>query len=139
MLTDVERGFCERLPVARLATADASGAPHVVPVCFVLVDQTLYITIDGKPKGDVRRLKRLRNISENDRVAVIVDHYDDDWQQLGWVMLRGAAEILESGAEHEMAQAALKARYVPYRSMALAALPVIAIRIDRVTSWGRLG
>jgi PPOX class probable F420-dependent enzyme len=138
MLTDEERAFVDRFPVARLATADAQGVPHVVPICFVVIDDALYLTIDGKPKGDPRRLKRLRNIAENNHVAVIVDRYDDDWTQLGWVMLRGLAELIESGAEHALAQTALRGRYPQYRDMSLDGLPVVALRIERVARWGNL-
>lgn len=138
-LTVQDRSFIAGQPVARLATADAQGAPHVVPICFVVLGDTLYLTIDHKPKQDPRRLKRLRNIAENDEVAVVVDHYEDDWSRLAWVLLRGRAEILESGAEHGAAQAALAARYPQYRDMALDGLPVIAVRIARVARWGALG
>ncbi len=138
-LTGEERAFIEAHPVARLATADAQGVPHVVPICFVVPDDTLYLTIDQKPKLDAHRLKRLRNIAENNQVAVIIDRYDDaDWSRLGWVMLRGPAEIIERGAEHAAAQSALKARYPQYRDMALAELPVIAVRVARVAQWGDL-
>ncbi|MGC2525066.1 MAG: TIGR03668 family PPOX class F420-dependent oxidoreductase, partial [Stellaceae bacterium] len=128
----------EHRRIGHLATADASGAPHVVPVCFVVKNEAVYITIDQKPKGDPRALKRLRNIAANPSAALAVDHYDEDWTRLGWVMLRGHAEILDSGAEHDMAQKLLRERYPQYRRMELADLPVIAIRIERVTSWGDL-
>ncbi|HZB90440.1 MAG TPA: TIGR03668 family PPOX class F420-dependent oxidoreductase [Stellaceae bacterium] len=132
-----ERRFLEARPVAHLATADRAGAPHLVPVCFALAGDALYITVDEKPKrGGL--LKRLRNIAENPRVAVTADRYDQDWTRLGWVMLRGRAEILAAGAEHDEAQARLAARYPQLRAMAIAALPVIALRIERVTSWGDL-
>ena len=132
-----ERHFLEQRRVAHLATADRAGEPHLVPVCFALTGATLYITIDEKPK---RRggLKRLLNIAENPSVAVTADHYDEDWTKLGWVMLRGRAEILASGAEHDEAQEKLRARYPQLRAMAIAELPVIALRIALVTSWGSL-
>ena len=138
-LTDQDRRFVAGQPVARLATADALGAPHAVPICFVVLGDTLYLTIDHKPKQDPRRLKRLRNIAENDQVAVVVDHYEADWSRLAWVLLRGRAEILEGGDEHGVAQTALIARYPQYRDMDLAALPVIAVRISRVARWGAVG
>ncbi len=97
----------------------------------------LYITIDQKPKGDPRALKRLRNIADNPSAALVADRYDEDWTRLGWVMLRGRAEILEDGAEHDMAQQLLRTRYPQYRRMQLAELPVIAIRIERVDELGR--
>ena len=90
MLSDTQRRFVESMRVARLATADGGGAPHVVPVCYALLGESLYVTIDEKPKrAGVRAMKRLRNIEENPTVAVVVDRYDDDWSRLAWVMLRG--------------------------------------------------
>jgi len=134
-----ERRFVERQRVGRLATADARGAPHVVPVCFALTGETLYVTIDEKPKrGDVARLKRLRNIAENPPVAIVFDRYDEDWSRLGWVMLRGRAEILEDGTEHDAAQALLRARYPQLQAMRIARHPVIAMRVARAASWGEL-
>ncbi len=139
MLSASERSFLDRQRVARLATADASGVPHVVPVCFAIDGQTLYTTIDEKPKRPGAELKRLRNIRENPSVALVVDRYDEDWARLGWVMLHGHADVLEAGPEHVVAQTALKARYSQYARMTLAGLPVIAVRVGRVTSWGELG
>ncbi len=134
-----EERFLLAQRVGRLATADARGNPHVVPVCFALAGGTLYITIDGKPKQEsARPLKRLRNIAENPATAFVVDRYDEDWTRLGWVMLRGRAEILAAGKEHGAAQALLRARYPQLEAMDLAHLPVIALRIERATSWGAL-
>jgi PPOX class probable F420-dependent enzyme len=110
----------------------------VIPVCYAVADQTLYITVDEKPKRRDIPLKRVRNILENQKTAFVVDRWDEDWRRLGWVMLRGAAEILETGPEHDRAQALLRARYPQYRAMQLADLPVIALRIGRATSWGDL-
>jgi PPOX class probable F420-dependent enzyme len=138
MLSEQQNRFLASRRVGHLATADARGAPHVVPVCFVVSEGVLYITIDQKPKGDPRRLKRLRNIIENPATAFVADRYDEDWTRLGWLMLRGLAEILAVGAEHDRAQTLLLARYRQYQSMELDSLPVIAIRIQRVTSWGDL-
>lgn len=138
MLSDQQVRFLASCRVGHLATADARAAPHLVPVCFVVSEGALYITIDQKPKGDPRALKRLKNIIENPAVAFVADRYDEDWSRLGWVMLRGPAQILDDGAEHEQAQALLRSRYPQYRQMELSGLPVIAIRIERVTSWGDL-
>ena len=138
VLSDQQARFLASCRVGHLATADARAAPHLVPVCFVVSEGVLYITIDQKPKGDVRALKRLRNIIENPVAAFVADRWDEDWTRLGWVMLRGVAEILAAGAEHDRAQALLRARYHQYQGMELDGLPVIAIRIERVTSWGNL-
>ena len=139
MLSDGERRFLAHQRIAHLATADAHAVPHVVPVCFAIAGDVLYITIDEKPKRrPATALKRLRNIAENPAVAVIVDHYDEDWARLGWVMLRGHAEVLCEGKEHGDAQAVLQSRYPQLAAMQIASYPVIAVRIQRTTSWGNL-
>jgi len=138
MLSEHERRFvaCQRL--AHLATADRGAVPHVVPVCFAIAQDTLYVTIDEKPKRPGSTLKRIGNIVENPRVAVVVDRYDEDWSRLGWVMLHGRAEILAGGTEHDEAQVLLRARYRQLEAMRIGTLPVIAIRIERSAAWGNL-
>ncbi len=138
MLTEPQRRFLDARRVAHLATADGRAVPHVMPVCFAVTGGALYITIDRKPKGNPRTLKRLRNIAANPSAALVADRYDDDWTRLGWVMIRGRAEILEGGVEHEQAQQLLRTRYRQYQTMAIGGLPVISIRIEQVTSWGDL-
>ena len=139
MLSARERAFLDGRRTGHLATADRSAVPHVVPVCFGLAEDRLYITIDQKPKRHDRPLKRLRNIAENPRVSVVFDRYDEDWRRLGWVMLHGQAAILTEGAEHGRAQSLLRARYTQLEAMEIGPLPVIVIRIERVASWGDLG
>jgi PPOX class probable F420-dependent enzyme len=139
MFSERERRFLAQQRIAHLATADRGAVPHVVPVCFAVSGGTLYITIDEKPKRrPATALKRLRNIAENPAVAVIVDRYDEDWTRLGWVMLRGRAEILREGQEHQDAQALLRSRYPQLAAMQIATYPVIAVRIERTRSWGDL-
>ena len=139
MLAGRERAFVERQRVARLATADAGGAPQVVPVCFALDGDTVYVAIDRKPKrADARSLKRLRNIDANPQVCLVLDRYDEDWRRLAWVMLHGRAEILAEGAEHAAAQALVRRRYPQLAAMDLGGLPVIAVRLERIASWGAL-
>ena len=137
MLTEPVRRFLNAARIGHLATADANGAPHVVPVCYAIEGAALYITIDEKPKRvSAKPLKRLANILQNPNIAVCVDRYDEDWTRLAWVMLRGPAEILADGAEHDRAQALLRERYPQYRAMRIEALPVIALRVRQVTLWG---
>lgn len=139
VLEEGERAFLESRRVAHLATADAAGIPNVGPVCFALAGDTVYMSIDRKPKSG-KPLKRLRNIAENPHVTLTADRYDDnDWSRLRWVMVRGRAEILERGPEHDEAQALLRAKYRQYQAMDLAPLPVIAIRIERATAWSGAG
>jgi PPOX class probable F420-dependent enzyme len=138
MLTDRQRAFLRAQRVARLATADAAGRPHVVPICYALIRDEVYFTIDEKPKKKPAALKRLANLRANPFAALVVDRYDEDWSRLGWVMVRGPARVLESGPEHDQAQAALRQRYPQLAAMRIEGLPVIAVRIDHVASWGRL-
>src|SRR2546425_10132847 len=138
MLTDRQRRFLDSSRVGHLATADRHGAPHLIPVCYAVDGASLYITVDEKPKRQDIPLKRVRNIIENPQAAFIVDRWDEDWRRLGWVMLRGAAEILASGPEHDQAQRLIVARYPQLRAMRIADLPVIALRIARASDWGDL-
>ena len=140
MLSQAQGRFLDARRIAHLATADARGVPHVAPVCFAIADRTLYITIDEKPKRQAGRpLKRLRNIAENPAVAMVADRYDEDWTRLGWVILRGKAELLSpGGAEHARAQVLLCRRYLQLNAMHIETLPVIAVRVEDVISWGDL-
>jgi PPOX class probable F420-dependent enzyme len=139
MLTAQQRRFLDAQRVARLATADAAGRPHVVPICYALSGNTVYFTIDEKPKTTPgARLKRLANLRENPFAALVVDRYHEDWSRLGWVMVQGHAEVLQSGPEHDLAQANLRARYPQLVPMRIEGLPVVAVRVDHVASWGRL-
>ena len=139
MLSHHERRFLLTQRVGHLATADSRAIPQVVPVCFAISQGTLYITVDEKPKRVAgTALKRVRNIERNPMVAIVVDQYDEDWTRLGWVMLRGRAEILRAGAEHDRAQELLRSRYRQLAAMQIAERPVIAVRLERVTSWGNL-
>lgn len=135
-MTERQRRFLDHSRVGHLATSDASGMPHLIPVCYAADAKTLYITVDEKPKRQDIPLKRVRNIRENPQAAFIVDRWDEDWSRLGWVMLRGPAEILDRGPEHDRAQTLIIARYPQLKAMRLAELPVIALRIARATDWG---
>jgi PPOX class probable F420-dependent enzyme len=124
-----------RRRIGHLATAGASGTPTVVPVCFALCENTLYTAVDEKPKT-TRVLRRLRDIHENCRVAFTVDRYEEDWSKLGWVMVRGQADVLHSGAEFELGCERLRLRYAQYAGMILS--PLIAVHVVDVRSWGDL-
>ena len=119
--------------VARLATVDADGRPHLVPICFVLDGDDVYSAVDEKPKRS-KRLKRLENIRVHPGVAVLVDHYDEDWTRLWWVRLDGTARVVEDGPERERALALLREKYAQYRSE-LPTGPVIAVRVERWRGW----
>ncbi len=135
MLSEREAAFIGRQRVARLATADARGRPHVIPVCFAYQSGCFYTPIDEKPKRSAR-LKRLRNIEANPQVALVLDEYGEDWSQLTWVLVQGRAEVVMAGQEHAAAVRALREKYEQYRSMALQKRPVIRVRVEKVVSWG---
>ena len=137
-LTDRQRRFLQARRVGHLATAGTDGQPHVVPVCFAVFGATLYVTIDAKPKQTGGPLRRIANILANPAACFVADRYDEDWSRLAWVMLRGHADSLACGAEHDTAQALLRARYPQLRAMNIEHHPVIAVRVARVTSWGKL-
>ena len=140
MLTGQARHFLDHHRVARFATADPGGQPHIVPICYAVSGDSVYFTIDEKPKRlRDKPLKRIRNLQQNPHVALVVDRYDEDWTRLGWVMVQGEAALLDNGEEHSKAQRLLKARYPQLDEMQISELPVIAIRIKRVVSWGNLG
>ena len=119
--------------VARLATVDARGRPHIVPICFVLSGDVLYSAVDLKRKQSLR-LKRLDNIRANPAVAVLVYHYEDDLSRLWWVRLRGRGRVLEAGEERERALALLTDKYPQYRPQPPVGA-VIAIALDGWLEW----
>src|SRR5262249_43234184 len=116
--------------LARLATADADGRPHVVPICFALDGDTLYTAVDEKPKS-TRRLRRLANIEANPRVEVVIDHWDEDWSQLWWVRLAGEARVVDhDGIGLEF----LQAKYQQYEARPPTG-PYIVVTIRRRSEW----
>jgi len=126
-----------RARVGHLATSDGL-TPAVVPVCFVLLGETLYHAIDGKPKSArPGQLRRVKNVQANPRAALLVDHYVEDWRLLWYVLLRGRARLLYRGPEQQRAIIALRKKYPQYRTTV--PLPaealVIAIDVRRLRHW----
>jgi PPOX class probable F420-dependent enzyme len=135
-----ERRYLETASLGRLATADAEGRPHVVPVCFALVGDDLATPIDEKPQSvSPDELRRLRDVRENPRVALVVDHYAEDWSRLGWVQVRGTASRVAPGDPfHATAVTALRTKYEQYADHALEERPLLRIVPGSVRSWGSL-
>jgi PPOX class probable F420-dependent enzyme len=118
-LADADRAFAERHRVARLATADAAATPHVIPICYALLGDCFYFIVDEKPKRRRAGLKRLRNIRENPRVAMVIDDYDEEWNRLAFLLISGEAAIVRDAAEFARGLDALRRRYPQYCSMDL--------------------
>ena len=121
------------VPVARLATVDQQGRPHLIPTTFAVDGDCIYTAIDSKPKAS-RNLKRLRNIRGNPYVAVLADHYEDNWEQLWWVRADGRATILEAATDTAGPIRLLTERYWQYREQPPKG-PVIRIQVERWTGW----
>jgi PPOX class probable F420-dependent enzyme len=121
--------------VARLATADAAGLPHLVPVCFAVAGDTVYSAVDHKPKRD-RNLKRLANVRANPAVSLLADHYEDaDWDALWWVRADGMGRVLEpEKPESRRAVELLAGRYSQYRERPPAG-PVLAVDVHAWRGW----
>jgi PPOX class probable F420-dependent enzyme len=116
--------------IGHLATVDSHGGPHIVPVCFVYDGTAIYSAIDHKPKRTGGySMKRLQNILQHPQVAFLVDHYEEDWPQLYYVLLRGTATILEDGTERQQALTLLEAKYPQYQERQLARSSGLVIKI----------
>ena len=131
--------FIEAHRVAHMATADAAGAPHVVPICYVFDGSRIYSALDLKPKRvEARRLKRVRNIAANPRVSLVIDDYSEDWSALAYVLIQGDAEVLEAGGERDRAEGMLREKYPQYSGLLAEGCTVLKITPTSVTSWGRV-
>jgi PPOX class probable F420-dependent enzyme len=119
--------------VARLATVTPHGSPHIVPVTFAVQDGLLYTAVDAKPKT-TSSLRRLSNIRLNPAVAVLADHYEDDWGALWWVRADGSASVIDEPGRLAEPVALLAERYRQYRDLEPAG-PVIAVVVERLTGW----
>ena len=132
------RAKLETTRVARLATWNAKHGPHLIPVCFAFNGTVFYSAIDRKPKQVApNRLARLKNIEKTRQVALLVDHYDEDWARLWYVLLRGEAELVSSPVERKRAIQLLRVKYQQYGPDMLPddAL-VLRITPHHVTAWG---
>jgi PPOX class probable F420-dependent enzyme len=136
MLTARYVAFLNEQDVAHLATVDGRGRPHAVPVCYAVYNGALYTPVDEKPKrADAPALRRVRNITANQQVCLVVDRYDAAWAHLAWLQVHGVATLVSEAAERAGAIAALRQRYHQYRTMDLESRPLIRIVPVRVNAW----
>jgi PPOX class probable F420-dependent enzyme len=119
--------------VARLATTDPDGRPHLVPIVFAVDGDTVYSAVDRKPKRS-RRLRRIENARARPDVTVLVDHYEDDWSRLWWIRLRGRARVLDDGSERDRALTLLRDKYSQYVDEPPTG-PVLAIDVSERREW----
>ena len=148
-LTEAEKLFLAGARSATLATVAGDGRPRLVPICFAFdtaeAPLRIWSPLDEKSKraADPRDLQRVRDITANPAVSLLVDAWSEDWSALGWLRLDGLADLIEpseagTSAEHGLAVAALRARYPQYASHRLERRPIIRILVSRHRSWGNL-
>ena|SRR5215469_15739122 len=136
------RAKLEQAKVARLATLDEQRGPHIVPICFAYDGNVFYTAIDQKPKRVTpERLARMRNITANPQVALLIDEYKEDWTQLWYILIRGQAKVIpvRGGKERARAMRKLRAKYPQYSEKVLPNdAPIIRITPERTTFWGKI-
>jgi PPOX class probable F420-dependent enzyme len=120
-------------PVARLSTVRPDGGPHVVPVVFALVEDTVYSAVDAKPKRS-RALQRVANLRADPRCALLVDHYEDDWRRLWWVRADGRGEVVDEPSGAHPGIRALVHRFSRYRDDPPAG-PLLVVSVERWSGW----
>jgi PPOX class probable F420-dependent enzyme len=123
--------------VAHLATVTPEIAPHVVPICFVVIGDTIYSAVDDKPKT-TPALRRLANVDAHAATAVLVDDYDDDWSRLWWARADGRGRVVDDDDERDAAIAALRAKYAQYRDHRLSEA-VLAVDVSSWSGWAASG
>ncbi len=127
--------------VARLATADRNGQPHVIPFCYAFDGEHIYFVVDQKPKRQTGKpIKRIRNMLENPHAAIVIDDYADDWTQLAYVLITGTTALVDNETEYDRLLALLRERYPQYRKMELTFATNAMVRITptKVHAWGKI-
>lgn len=134
-MTTWERDFIANGRVARMATVGSDGRPVVVPIVYAF-DGRLYTPIDAKPKQvAAMRLRRVQNIQTNPHVAIVVDHYSENWNELAWVLIRGTAIMVSGGADYETGMDLLCQKYPQYAKMSLDGNPLIIVTPTAIRGW----
>ena len=140
ILTPEQERYVRLSRVGRLATTDERGCPHIVPVCFAYEQGSFYTAIDLKPKAAApAMLRRVRNISVNPQAALLIDHYEEEWDNLSYLLVRATASVVEDEEERTRAVRALRARYEQYRTLLGDGAMVIRLMPFRVSAWAASG
>lgn len=139
-LTATEEAFVARQRNGHLATASEQGSPSLVPICYAYDGTYFFTPLDEKPKSiEVSRLRRVQNILARHEAVLLIDHYSDDWTQIGYIQIRTQADIIQP--EHPLHAGALvrlRQRYEQYKTMDLEHLPCILLTPLHIHTWGPL-
>lgn len=140
-ISESVRRFINAHVVARLATADRDGQPHVIPFCYAFDGEHIYFVVDQKPKRQTGKpIKRIRNMLENPHAAIVIDDYADDWTQLAYVLITGTTALVDDETEYDRLLVLLRERYPQYREMELTFATNAMVRITptKVHAWGKI-
>ena len=126
-LSQKEKRYLDRARVCRVGSADQRGTPHVAPLChaFDASRRTAYVVTSGRTA---------RNLSRRPAAALACDDYFEMWGRLRGIVAHARARIIRRGPELDRAVRLLKKKYKQYRDDEFD--EVIALRIERVSSWG---
>jgi PPOX class probable F420-dependent enzyme len=130
---DVARRLVTEARVARLGTIDPDGSPNLVPFCYAMDGETIYTSVDHKPKEGLR-LRRVENLVRDPRVMVLIDHYEEEWPHVWWVRLRGTGRLVEDATEVERGNRLLAQKYAQYADDPPPG-PILAIEVSEWRGW----
>jgi PPOX class probable F420-dependent enzyme len=121
-----ELKFLKSHELCRLATASKDAKPHVVPVIYALDGENIIVAIDYKTK-------KLRNLRENPRAALVVDEYRPNHA----LMVEGECEILERGKEYLRLLHILFDKFAYYRNnpWGEGESPILKMKPTKAVSW----
>ena len=126
--------------MGRLAIMDEHGVPSMAPVCFVLEGQTVFLAKDDFPEGiSLLREQQMDALAGNPNMALMVDHWEENLNRIGVVLMRGMGEVLPGpGLEQRRVLSLFRDKYAQYRGINMKDDPVIRMDLFSLRHWGDL-
>ena len=126
VLSSKELSFLKSHELCRLATASKDAKPHVVPVIYAIDGEDIVIAVDYGTR-------KLGNLRENNRVALVVDDYRPNHA----VMVEGECSVLERGREYLRLLQILFDRFEIYRKhpWGEGESPILKVRPTKAVMW----
>ena len=132
-IREEEVAFLQSNRVARLGTVSDKNIPHVVPICYVYLDNGLYVPVD------LKMARKKTNIEKNRKVCLTIDEYSEDWSKLKGLAVQGEAKTIERGEEFIRVRDLIYEKYPQFKTM----FPIkegshwiVRIAPKKVASWG---